>query len=119
MRLSIFKARPVRALSHPAPEQFSLAAVLYALADPVRLDIVRELARAGEMSCANSCTTFKIARATLSRHYDVLRSAGLVHTRKDGVMYRNSLRLDELEQRFPGLLDMVLRHAQREQPAGE
>lgn len=99
----------MRALTHPAPEQLSLPTVLHALADPVRLDIVRALARTDELSCGDSCASFQIPRATLSRHYDVLRNAGLVHTRKDGVTYRNRLRRAELEQRFPGLLDAVLR----------
>lgn len=99
----------MRALTHPAVEELSLPVVLHALADPQRLRIVQALARSCELSCADSCASFKISRATLSRHFDVLRSAGLVHTRKDGASYRNRLRRDELEQRFPGLLEAVLR----------
>lgn len=101
----------MRILSHPVATELSLPALLHALADPVRLDIVRALAATDELSCADACAAAPVARATLSRHFDVLRSAGVVHTRKDGVSYRNSLRRVELEQRFPGLLEAVLRAA--------
>lgn len=101
----------MRVLNHPATADLSLAAVLHALSDPVRLDIVRALAATDALSCADACGGPPVARATLSRHFDVLRSAGLVLTRKDGVSYRNSLRREDLEARFPGLLEAVLRVA--------
>lgn len=99
----------MRKLKHPDVAELDLTTVLHALADPMRLHIVKVLAAGDPLSCADSCATFQIPRATLSRHYDTLRRAGLVQTRKEGVMYRNTLRRAELEQRFPGLLDAVLR----------
>jgi len=37
-----------------------------------------------------------------------LRDSGLVHTRNVGTTHMNSLRSDELESRFPGLLGSIL-----------
>ena len=95
------------ALVHPPPEVIRLEDVLYALGDPVRLAIVRKLADAGELSCAAAAGP-GVPKSTTSHHFKTLRDAGLVVTRKDGVCYRNRLRRDEVEARFPGLLDAVL-----------
>lgn len=98
----------MRPLHHPAAEDLDLATVLYALGDTARLEIVRRLAAAGgEMSCtAASCEG--LAKSTLSHHIKVLREAGLIRTRKIGVAALNTLRRDDIEARFPGLLDAVL-----------
>ncbi|MFO1435751.1 MAG: helix-turn-helix domain-containing protein [Gammaproteobacteria bacterium] len=98
----------MRGFHHPAIEDLQLENVLYALADPVRLEIVRRLASEGVMSCTASCSQSNLPRATLSRHYDVLRAAGLVRTIKVGVQHENRLRVEELNKRFPGLLKSVL-----------
>jgi hypothetical protein len=52
-----------------------------------------------------------IAKSTAARHFRVLLEAGLIRQWDDGNTKRNGLRRDEIEQRFPGLLDMVLREA--------
>ena len=98
----------MRPLHHPATEDIELTAVLYALADPVRLRLLRGLSRDKPVSCVGACVEDELPRATLSRHFDVLRSAGLVRTVKSGTQYLNTLRCDDLEQRFPGLLRAVL-----------
>ena len=96
----------MKILFHPEPQQISLAAVLYALGDPVRLDIVRQLATKGELTCnAFDC---EIAKSTLSHHFRVLREAGVVYSRKEGTQHLNSLRQEELDELFPGLLESVL-----------
>ncbi|MDZ3993496.1 hypothetical protein PspTeo4_26144 [Pseudomonas sp. Teo4] len=41
----------MRAYKHPNPEDLILERVLYALSDPVRLEIVRHLAGVAEASC--------------------------------------------------------------------
>ncbi|MGJ7901813.1 helix-turn-helix domain-containing protein, partial [Lysobacter sp. 1R34A] len=94
----------MRPLHHPAVDDIEMTAVLYALADPVRLGIVRSLSRDHPVSCVGACIDEELPRATLSRHFDVLRSAGLVNTVKSGTQYLNTLRCDDLERRFPGLL---------------
>lgn len=99
----------MRLLYHPDIIDISLAGVLYALGDPVRLDIVRHLAEAEELPCASlNCT---IAKSTLSHHLRILRESGVLFSRKEGTQHLNSLRRSDLEARFPGLLDVVLRHA--------
>lgn len=100
----------MRPLHHPAVADIELTAVLYALADPVRLSLVRGLSRDKPVSCirVSEEKALGLPRATLSRHFDVLRSAGLVHTVKSGTQYLNTLRCDDLEQRFPGLLRAIL-----------
>ncbi|ELQ08740.1 ArsR family transcriptional regulator, partial [Pseudomonas fluorescens BRIP34879] len=47
-------------------------------------------------------------KSSMSHHFRVLRDAGLVHTRSVGTTHMNSLRRDELETRFPGLLASIL-----------
>ncbi|SDY42762.1 Helix-turn-helix domain-containing protein [Lysobacter sp. yr284] len=100
----------MRPLHHPAVADIELTAVLYALADPMRLSLVRGLSRDKPVSCirVSEEKALGLPRATLSRHFDVLRSAGLVHTVKSGTQYLNTLRCDDLEQRFPGLLRAIL-----------
>jgi DNA-binding transcriptional ArsR family regulator len=49
-----------------------------------------------------------LSKATLSHHFRVLREAGLVRTRPDGRKRLLSLRADDLNACFPGLLDAVL-----------
>ena len=107
----------MRPLHHPSTDELTLHAVLHALSDPVRLQIVRRLAESGPQTCTGACTGDGLPRATMSRHFDVLRTSGLVHTRKDGTRYHNRLRSAEIDQRFPGLLDRILASAEREERA--
>lgn len=88
------------------PADFSLERLLYALSDPVRLEIVRCLAGLDEASCGE--LDGGRPKSSVSHHFRVLRDAGLVHTRTVGTTHMNSLRAAELEQRFPGLLKSIL-----------
>lgn len=101
----------MRVVHHPGRDQLDLAAVLYALSDPTRLELVRRLAQEGERACG----TFDLGtnKATLSHHFKVLREAGLIHTRLEGVYRFISLRKQDLNARFPGLLKAVLAAAKR------
>jgi DNA-binding transcriptional ArsR family regulator len=90
-----------------AVEGLDLPSVLHALSDPVRLSIVSQLASGGEQNCGS--LDLPVAKSTCSHHFRVLREAGVVAQRIDGKCRFNRLRVDELEQRFPGLLDAVLR----------
>jgi len=91
---------------HPSREDISLCAVLHALSDPVRLEIVRVLAGVDEIPC-NSLNA-AVSKSTMSHHFKVLREAGVTHTRANGTKRMISLRQDELEERFPGLLSSIL-----------
>jgi DNA-binding transcriptional ArsR family regulator len=96
----------VREPHHPSREELELPSVLHALSDPARLEIVRRLANGDEPSCG--MFELSLSKATLSHHFRVLREAGLVRTRLDGRKRLLSLRIDDLDARFPGLLDAVL-----------
>ncbi|MET9318296.1 metalloregulator ArsR/SmtB family transcription factor [Kribbella sp. NPDC003505] len=95
------------ALTHPDVAEVELVQVLHALADPTRLTIVRTLRRDVERPCGTFPVT--VAPSTLSHHFRVLRDAGLIHQREDGNRRWTTLRHGDLETRFPGLIDAVLR----------
>jgi DNA-binding transcriptional ArsR family regulator len=101
----------MRHLHHPRIEEVSLPDVLHALSDPVRLQIVRTLDEVGEKSCSG--VESSVSKSTLSHHFKVLREAGVTHTRVDGTHRYVSLRKDELNESFPGLLGSVLAAASR------
>jgi DNA-binding transcriptional ArsR family regulator len=95
---------------HPAPEEFRLAAVLAALADPARLAAVKTLAAKGESPCTRlqHDAGLTISRTTFSHHQKVLREAGILLATIRGNERILSLRKHDLDQRFPGLLDSIL-----------
>ncbi|GGO84768.1 ArsR/SmtB family transcription factor [Wenjunlia tyrosinilytica] len=94
--------------SHTHPDEVALTAALAALADPVRLRLVRELAASDEWE--RTCGSFDVpvGKAALSHHFAVLRDAGVVEQRDIGRKRTNRLRRPEFDRRFPGLLDLVV-----------
>ncbi|MBB2895481.1 helix-turn-helix transcriptional regulator [Pseudomonas sp. AS2.8] len=96
----------MRPFKHPSPDEFSLERLFHALSDPVRLDIVRYLARVAEATCGE--LDGGRPKSSMSHHFRVLRDAGLVHTRNAGTTHMNQLRRDDLDQRFPGLMAAIL-----------
>ncbi|MFG2941298.1 ArsR/SmtB family transcription factor [Streptomyces sp. NPDC048282] len=94
---------------HTHPDDVPLLSALAALADPVRIQLVRDLA--GHPDWALSCSSFDVpvGRAAKSHHFSVLRDAGLVEQRDQGPRRLNRLRREEFDARFPGLLDLTLR----------
>lgn len=84
-----------------------LATVLSALADPVRLKIVAELARSGGIACGQF--DVPVGMSTLSHHLRVLREAGVLRVTPQGSYRTHELRREEMERRFPGVLDSVMR----------
>lgn len=98
-----------RALTHTSPLEVSLQAALDAVGDPIRRRIVRELA--GTPDWTRACGTFNhlpVAKSTLSHHFAVLRNVGLLEQRDEGSRRLNRLRREEFDERFPGLLTLVL-----------
>jgi DNA-binding transcriptional ArsR family regulator len=94
-------------LHHPDRDEIQLAAVLHALSDPQRLHIVRELAaEAAPRPCGS--IELDVAKSTMTHHFRVLREAGLIRQERVGTTKLTALRRDDLEARFPGLLDAVL-----------
>ena len=96
----------MRTLHHPRVDEISLPDVLHALSDPVRLEIVRLLADEQERPC--SAVEAKVAKSTLSHHFKVLREAGITYTRANGTHRLVTLRKQDLDERFPGLIGSVL-----------
>ena len=95
-------------IAHPRRAEIELAAVLHALSDPVRLKIVAALAaEEGEQTC--SSFDVPVTKSTCTHHFKVLREAGVLHQRQEGTARLNALRRDDLEARFPGLLETILR----------
>src|SRR4051794_18206487 len=96
------------ALPGPRRDDLRLESVLQALSDPVRLLIVRKLAETP--GSEQACGTFglPVGKSTASHHFRVLREAGVVHQRHQGRQRLNELRREDLNARFPGLLDSVV-----------
>jgi DNA-binding transcriptional ArsR family regulator len=86
----------------------ALEEVLAALSDPVRLQIVRTLAEEEE---GRACGTFglPVTKSTASHHFKVLREAGIIEQEMRGRTRHTTLRRDDFERRFPGLLTLILR----------
>jgi DNA-binding transcriptional ArsR family regulator len=99
---------PARDLPHPLIGEVCLTDVLFALSDPQRLQIVRQLntGPAAEVSCA--AIGGEMPKSTRSHHLKLLREAGVIRSVARGRERMISLRQDELDLRFPGLLGAVL-----------
>jgi DNA-binding transcriptional ArsR family regulator len=93
-------------LAHPETTDIDLLDVLHALSDPTRMTIVQTLRADPERACG----TFPVdvAPSTLTHHFRVLREAGVIHQREEGTRRWTTLRLEDLERRFPGLIDRIL-----------
>src|ERR1700753_2031620 len=91
----------------PDRDAIDLSAVLHALSDPQRRGIVAELAASEE---PRPCGSFAPGTTTSPRapHLRVLREAGLVEQWKEGTSKMSRLRREDIDARFPGLLDSVL-----------
>ena len=100
-------AEAAETIPHPSRAEIELAAVLHALSDPVRLKMVAALA---DSEGAPTCGSFDVpvTKSTCTHHFKVLREAGIIQQRQEGTARLNTLRRDDLEARFPGLLETVL-----------
>jgi DNA-binding transcriptional ArsR family regulator len=99
----------IEEIVHPAREQIELGAVLHALSDPVRLQIVATLMADGERTCGSF--DVPVTKSTCTHHFKILREAGVIRQQPQGTTRVNSLRRDDLEARFPGLLGKILQSA--------
>jgi DNA-binding transcriptional ArsR family regulator len=104
---AVAAATSTRELAHPAREEIRLEGVLHALADPLRLGIVRDMAAVqGEVTC--SYFDLPVTKSTSTHHFRVLRESGVVQQVYRGTAKMNGLRREDLDALFPGLLDSVL-----------
>src|SRR3954452_20423775 len=94
-------------LHHPDRGDIELPAVLHALSDPHRLEIIRRLS---ENSAPCPCGTMELglSKSTMTHHFRTLREAGVIEQHREGTAKLTALRRDDLDARFPGLLNAVL-----------
>ena len=98
-------------LPHPDTDELTLTGVLAALSDPVRLGIVRQVADAGTTEVICQEVGGEMPKSTRSHHLKALREAGVIRTVPQGRERVVTLRTDDLDKRFPGLLAAVLEAA--------
>ncbi|WP_307128355.1 helix-turn-helix transcriptional regulator [Streptomyces sp. B1I3] len=102
-----------RVLAHPSREEIRVEGVLHALSDPIRLRIVRQLARdADELACSRF--DLPVSKSTSTHHFRVLRESGVIQQFYRGTAKLSGLRTGDLDALFPGLLDSVLAAADRQ-----
>jgi DNA-binding transcriptional ArsR family regulator len=108
-----------RPLAHPDAAAVTLAGLLFALADPVRLAILRELLKSpAGLNCTEATARIGLAmpKSTCSQHYRILRESGLIASERRGTELVSRVRSQLLAERFPGLLEAVFRAYERERP---
>ena len=96
--------------AEPSASEFDLPRVLAALADRHRLAVVRLVAVNGESWCSRVMQDagLEMSKSTFSHHLRILREAGVVTKRQQGTKSYVCVRKDDLDSRFPGLIDSIL-----------
>jgi DNA-binding transcriptional ArsR family regulator len=97
----------VKTFKHPDLDDVPLSIAMLALADPSRLKIVRTLLSEPDKEFSCKEIDLGIAKPTISHHFETLRNAGIIMTRSAGTKRLSSLRVEEINRRFPGLIDLV------------
>jgi DNA-binding transcriptional ArsR family regulator len=101
----------MRPLVHPAVDELTAEGILYALADPVRAQIFAEIAVS---QCAQTCKSFlevsdkRVPKSTLSKHFGILREAGLIRSARVGKELHNVLREEVVKERFDALVTAII-----------
>ncbi|WP_406100863.1 ArsR family transcriptional regulator [Streptomyces sp. NBC_01003] len=95
-------------LAHPGVEELEVGPILLALADENRRRVVAELS--AQPDDERLCASFDLplSKSSRTRHWRVLREAGLVYQRNAGNGLYMRLRKEDLERRFPGLIQAVV-----------
>lgn len=106
--------RGMKPIFHPDMESIDAATVFAALADPTRLAIVLALADTEEFEARCGAFTDFASPSLLAYHFAKLREAGITRARAEGTSRFISLRREELDARFPGLLDSIIATARRD-----
>jgi ArsR family transcriptional regulator len=83
-------------------------AILKALADPRRFELLERIAKAGcPFGCAQAREVLPISAATLSHHIKELETAGLIDIRREGKFHFLTLRPGVLESLAGGLASLA------------
>jgi DNA-binding transcriptional ArsR family regulator len=96
-------------IPHPPASALDLATVMRVVGDPVRLELVRMLADGRPRVCGEVADTLGMPTSTCSYHLRLLREAGVTRSRAQGTQRLVSLRADDLDERFPGLVEVLTR----------
>ncbi|WP_318834881.1 ArsR/SmtB family transcription factor [Burkholderia cepacia] len=102
-------------LPQPSRDEIDIGAIFVALADPLRrraVAILATLPDGEERSC--SSFGFPVAKASLTHHFKVLREVGLIKQVDYGNRRCSTLRRHDIEERFPGLLSILVKELERE-----
>ena len=92
----------MRATSQQPPTE-----IFKALGDPIRWDIVLQMASVDELACVTLEDTLPVSKPTISYHIKTLYQAGLINVRKSGRNYFYSLRRDVLHQLLDDLWELA------------
>jgi DNA-binding transcriptional ArsR family regulator len=112
----------MRKLYHPNVEDITVESILYALSDPVRVQIFMELASA---ECTKNCSTFlninstPLPKSTLSQHFSIMRESGLIFSERKGVELHNRTRCSELKERFGDMVSAIINAYIEQQKLGK
>jgi DNA-binding transcriptional ArsR family regulator len=107
----------MKPLQHPSVDDMSVEGILYALSDPVRAKILASIAQS---DCPQTCSAFlkidtvDLPKSTLSKHFAILREAGLIKSVRRGVELHNSSRCDEIGDRFGVMVTEILKAYQQQ-----
>jgi len=89
-------------------ESVELVDVLRALSDPTRLQIVRVLGDGKPHSKNIAEWGLDVQKSALAYHFKELREAGVTNTLVHGRMHEIQLRREELDAKFPGLIQALI-----------
>jgi DNA-binding transcriptional ArsR family regulator len=96
-----------KALPQPQRDEIRVETVLQALGEPVRLQIIRALADVPEgIACGE--IELPVTASTRAHHLRILREAGVLTTHMEGTRRISSLRREDLDALYPGLLAGIL-----------
>tara|TARA_B100000678_G_scaffold286382_2_gene291020 strand:- start:3964 stop:4281 length:318 start_codon:yes stop_codon:yes gene_type:complete len=82
-----------------------MSAVLKAVSDPTRRKVLT-LLRGRDMSAGELASHFSLAKATMSKHFAVLKESGLVDVQRNGTTLIYKLNTSVLEGSIVGLMEL-------------
>ena len=102
-------ATDIEKIPHPPTSALELATIMRVVGDPVRLEVVRLLSDGRQRVCGEISDALGLPASTSSHHLRLLRDAGVIRSRAQGTLRLVSLRRGDLDERFPGLVDVLTR----------
>lgn len=102
---------------HPPSDEIDLAMVMAALGDSTRLAILGVLSRRQNAPLMCADFTHLASKSNLTYHLGKMREAGIIRVEPKGTCKLVTIRSEDLDRRFPGFLDLVLKVADEAAPA--